>query len=164
MTELMTRTVGSNSTPYWGWHKRARDGGGAWPWKIMIDHDKGRSSTPLAWIGRVLRVLYSEPNTILLFFTSNNHTSVLFGRVLFTCHLLGIPSSSPLTLSESCSCFPSLPYLSPHLQVKCDIHTPDSTTPLSMEPLLFSTAMTSSGMLSRSLPQQVVYATSVPCR
>jgi hypothetical protein len=34
-------------------------------------------------------------------------------------------------------------------------------TPLSMEPLLFGTVMPSSDMLSRSLRQQLVYATSV---
>jgi hypothetical protein len=126
----------------------------------MID-DHRRSCTPLAWICRALQVLYPEQNTILLFFSLNNHTRVRFARVLTCMSSTSIPSSSPLTLPESCSCFPSLPFLSPYLQVKCDIHAPDSTTPLSMEWLLFGTAMTSSDILSGSLPRQLVYETSV---
>src|ERR1700733_4469434 len=67
-------------------------------------------------------------------FTLNNHTRLLFARVLTCMSSASIPSSSlPLTLSESC----------PHLQVKCTI--PDSRTPLEycMEPLLFGIAMNS---------------------
>jgi hypothetical protein len=70
------------------------------------------------WAGTSIRVLYPELNTILLLFTSNNHTRVLFARAL------------PCRAS---------PFIS---KLKCDIHTSDSTTPLSMEPLLFAAAMT----------------------